>query len=183
MKSLRRSCFGWVGSLFLAVVPLVYAQEAKLKIDHLDKLAAKASEVSDVNLEGPLLQSASKFFSKGGSDEDVMKLVSGLKGIYVRSFEFDREGAYSLTDLDIIRKQLQAPGWVRIVNVQSKEDKESTEIYQMLSGEKIIGLAILSAEPKELTVVNIVGPVDLAKMGGHFGVPSMNLGMGKPKAK
>ncbi|MFN8007340.1 MAG: DUF4252 domain-containing protein, partial [Terriglobia bacterium] len=174
---------GWVVMFLLAMVPLAYAQDAKLKIDHLDKLAAKASEVSEVNLEGPLLKSATKFLSEGESDEDVKKLVSGLKGIYVRSFEFEKEGAYSSADLETIRKQLQAPGWLRIVNVQEKGGKESTEVYQMLSDEKIVGLAILTAEPKELTVVNIVGPVDLAKMGGHFGVPSMVLGMEKPKTK
>jgi len=178
MRSVRGHFLNWVGALLLALAPLVHAQEAKLKIDHL-----KASEVSDVNLEGPLLQTATKFFSQGEADADIMKLVSGLKGIYVRSFEFEKEGAYSTADLDIIRKQLQSPGWVRIVNVQSKEDKESTEVYQMLNSEKIVGLTVLSAEPKELTVVNIVGPVDLSKMGGHFGVPSMNVGVGKPRPK
>ena len=154
-----------LGALIMSVVPLAYGQEAKLKIDHLDKLAAKASEVSDVDLEGPLLQTASQFLSKGETDAEIKEIVFGLKGIYVRSFEFEKEGSYSQADLEMIRKQLQSPGWTRIVNVQSKQDKESTEIYSMLSGDKIVGLAILSAEPKELTVVNIVGPIDLAKMG------------------
>jgi hypothetical protein len=38
------------------------------------------------------------------------------------------------------------------------------------------GLAILVSQPKELTVVNIVGSVDLnslADLGGHFGVPKL----------
>ena len=183
MKSLRLYCFLWVGPLLLMVVPLALGQEAKLKIDHWDKLAAKASEVSDVDLEGPLLQTASKFFSKGESDTELKELVSGLKGIYVRSFEFEKEGVYYQADLDMIRKQLQSPGWTKIVNVHSKQDKESTEIYSMLSGDKIVGLAILSAEPKELTLVNIVGPVDLGKMGGHFGIPSMSLDRGKNPTK
>ena len=172
-----------LGALIMSVVPLAYGQEAKLKIDHLDKLAAKASEVSDVDLEGPLLQTASQFLSKGETDAEIKEIVFGLKGIYVRSFEFEKEGSYSQADLEMIRKQLQSPGWTRIVNVQSKQDKESTEIYSMLSGDKIVGLAILSAEPKELTVVNIVGPIDLAKMGGHFGIPPMSLNRGKSPSK
>ena len=183
MKNLKLYCIIWFGSLLVIVVPLAYGQEAKLKIDHLDKLAAKASEVSDVDLEGPLLQTASKFLSKGESDAELKELVSGLKGIYVRSLEFEKEGIYSQADLDMIRKQLQSPGWTRIVNIHSKQDKESTEIYSMLSGDKIVGLAILSAEPKELTVVNIVGPVDLARMGGHLGIPPMSLNRGKPPTK
>ena len=38
------------------------------------------------------------------------------------------------------------------------------------------GLAILVAQPAELTVVNIVGPMDLAKLGalqGQFGIPPL----------
>ena len=183
MKTMNLYCHLCLGVLLVIVVPMAYGQEAKLKIDHLDKLAAKASEVSDVDLEGPLLQTASKFLSKGESDAELKELVSGLKGIYVRSFEFEKEGVYSQADLEIIRKQLQSPGWTRIVNVHSKQDKESTEIYSMPSGDKIVGLAILSAEPKELTVINIVGPIDLAKMGGHFGIPPMSLNRGKTPTK
>jgi hypothetical protein len=183
MKTLNLYCQLWLGTVLMIIVPVVYGQEAKLKIDHLDKLAAKASEVSDVDLEGPLLQTASRFLSKGETDAQIKELVFGLKGIYVRSFEFEKEGVYSQADLDIIRKQLQSPGWTRIVSVHSKQDKEYTEIYSMLSDEKIVGLAILSAEAKELTVVNIVGPIDLAKMGGHFGIPSMSLNTGKTPSK
>ena len=39
-------------------------------------------------------------------------------------------------------------------------------------------LAILVAEPRELTVVNIVGPIDLtrlAAMRGQFGIPNVPL--------
>lgn len=183
MKALNLFCHIWLGTLLMIVAPLGYGQEAKLKIDHLDKLAVKASEVSDVDLEGPLLQTASKFLSKGETDAEIKELVSGLKGIYVKSFEFEKAGVYSQSDLDIIRKQLQSPGWSRILSVHSKQDNESTEIYSMLNGDKIVGLAILSAEPKELTVVNIVGPVDLARMGGHFGIPPMSLNTGKSPSK
>ena len=56
----------------------------------------------------------------------------------------------------------------------------------MLEGEKIGGLVVLSAEPKELTVVNIVGPVDLDKLAaleGQFGIPDLDLETNKPAKK
>ena len=46
------------------------------------------------------------------------------------------------------------------------------------------GLAVLHTDDKELTVVNIVGPVDLDKLAqleGQFGVPE--LGIESPKTK
>ena len=41
---------------------------------------------------------------------------------------------------------------------------------------KVSGVAILASEPRQLTVANLVGNVDLdslADLGGHFGLPKM----------
>jgi len=43
---------------------------------------------------------------------------------------------------------------------------------------QVSGLAIIAAEPRELTIVNIVGPVnpeEIRDLAGHFGVPRMDL--------
>jgi hypothetical protein len=48
------------------------------------------------------------------------------------------------------------------------------------------GLAVLHSDEKELTVVNIVGPVDLDKLAdleGQFGVPELGIESQKPKTK
>ena len=50
----------------------------------------------------------------------------------------------------------------------------SIEVYLMQSGDQIEGMAVLATGAKELTVVNIIGPVDLnklSKLEGNFGVP------------
>jgi len=96
----------------------------------------------------------------------------------VKSFEFDKEGAYSDEDISAIRAQIRVPGWSRIVGVRSKRERENVEVFTRMEGDKIIGLAIISAEPKELTIVNIVGPIDLDKLSdleGEFGIPRMGL--------
>ena len=56
----------------------------------------------------------------------------------------------------------------------------------MKNGAEISGLAVLAADPKEITVVNIVGPVDLEKLTeleGNFGVPELGIGVSKTKRK
>jgi hypothetical protein len=48
------------------------------------------------------------------------------------------------------------------------------------------GLAILAFGPKELAVVNIVGPVDLdklSKLEGNFGIPDLEIESQKTKPK
>lgn len=160
------------------------AQNARIQTSQLDALAAKASETVDVNIDESLMQITAKFLSSKDPDEAKVKdLVNGLKGIYVRSFEFETEGQYSVADLESVRSQLRNSAWNRIVNISSK--KEGTvEVYLMHTAGQISGLTVLATEPKEITVVNIVGPVDLEKLSnleGNFGVPV--LGIEYPKAK
>ena len=170
--------------LFFAIGPLL-AQDVKLPAD-FDKLAAKASEVVDVSLDGPMLRLAGRFLSSNDPDEAKVKnIVTGLKGIYVKSFEFEKEGEYSPSELDEIRHQLRGPGWSRMVGVVSKRGGDNAEIYLKLDDSHIGGLVILCAEPKELTVVNIVGHIsldDLSELGGHFGIPDVETGKEHKKA-
>src|SRR5260370_39857028 len=72
------------------------AQTARLQLSQLDHLAAKASETVDVNLDEHLMQSTAKFFSSNDSDDKAVKeVLSGIKGIYVKRFEFKHEREYS----------------------------------------------------------------------------------------
>lgn len=179
---------GFIGNLCIvaAIAPgaVLNAQLLKGKIN-FDELSAKAVESVDVNLEGPMLQLASKFLDKGDVDEaKVKKLLTGLKGVYVKSFEFDKEGQYADADLNSIRRSLRAPEWSRIVGVKSKKDKDNAEIYMRTDGSQTTGLMIIATEPKELTIVNIEGKIDMAELsdlGGHFGIPKMALEMKPPK--
>ena len=106
----------------------------------------------------------------------------------MKVFEFDRDGAYSTADVEAVRKQFSAPGWSRMVVVNSKEERETVDIYAWRQGDRPGGLGILVAEPRELTVVNIVGEIDLAKLAalqGQFGIPKLPLEQRAkpPKAK
>ncbi|MCP5111077.1 MAG: DUF4252 domain-containing protein [bacterium] len=163
----------------LMTVP-VCAQEFQFPAS-FDTLAEKAEEVVDVTLDASMLGLASAFLSEKDDEEtQVKELVKGLKGIYVRVFEFAEKGAYSPSDLEDVRSQLQAPGWNRIVSVRSKKGNgDNAEVYLKKDGDAITGLTLMAAEPKELVVVHIDGPInmeDLAKLGGQFGIPKINVG-------
>ena len=100
------------------------------------RLADKASDVVDVAVDGALLKLGAKFLSADDPDQaKIKKLVAELKGIYVKTYKFEREGAYSESDIESIRKQLEAPGWSRIVGVRSKKkDSENAEIFLKTGG-------------------------------------------------
>ena len=170
---------------FIALMPLA-AQDIKMPAS-LDKLADKASEVVDVTMDSSLLQMASKFLSDKDADEaKAKKIVNGLKGIYVKSFEFDKAGEYDMADIEALRSQLRTPAWSRIVGVRSKNKGENAEVYLKNENGKISGLVVIAAEPKELTIVSIVGTIDpeeLSELGGHFGIPKIDAGSAKKADK
>lgn len=173
--------------VIVAAVAGYAQQDARLQISNLDRLEARASQVIDINVDGSMLQVAIKFLNPKDPDQaKVRELVAGLKGVYVRSYEFDKPDEYSAADVLPISSQLKAPGWSRMVGVRSTRDKENIEVYMMLDGDKIGGIAVIASEPTQLTVVNIVGSIDLEKLAaleGNFGIPKLRIKRDSPRPK
>lgn len=143
-----------------------HGQDARLQLTTLDKLSEKATHVTEVTLDGPMLELAARFIEMDDDPEaaQLKDIIKNLKGIYVKSFEFDAASQYSQADVEAIRKQLAGPGWSRIVTNTDKRSGDKSEIYLLKNGDVIAGVAILVAEARELTVVNIVGPVPIDKI-------------------
>ena len=152
-----------------------YAQDARLQLGNLDKLSEKAAQVTDVTLDGTLLEFAARMIEKtDDGDPDVAQLksiIGKLKGIYVKSFEFDEDSQYSKADVDAVRAQLTSPAWSKLVQSVDKRHNEVNEVYILKKGNQVAGLVVLVAEPRELTIVNIVGDVPVEKIAAledHF---------------
>src|SRR5256714_6109387 len=171
--------------LLMASAAAAMGQSAKLQLDQLDVLANRASDTVDVKLDEHLMQTTYKFFSgKDSDDAEIRDLIKNVKGIYVKSFSFEKENEYSSAEIESVMSQLRGGGWTKIIGVTSKKDGDNVDVYLMTLGDQINGLAVVSAEPKEFTVVNVVGPIDLGKLSrleGSFGVPYLNLPPAKPK--
>lgn len=136
--------------LVLTLAPALSAQKLDLKLDHLIPLA---KEHSVIDMDGEQIRAAMAI-----APDKAQKLkgqAEGIQLLQVRTFEFENEGAYKASDLEDIRRQLQKPGWSKIVSV--RETKESVDVYLMTKEGQGAGIAVLAAEPKELTVVHILG--------------------------
>jgi hypothetical protein len=148
------------------------AQQLKLNLDHL---APKARDTVDLTLGKNMLQLAASFLGSDAEEAKVKTLIAGLEGIYVKSFEFKTDGAWTPADAEQIRSQLKAPEWNRMVGVKSGDENENVEVWlHMDAGGKVTGLALLTTSPREFTVANIVGNISLeslADLGGQFGIP------------
>jgi hypothetical protein len=168
-----------LATLLLAAAPLAaQAQAGRLKLPDFAGLAGKAQESVDISLDGEMLKSAGAFI--GGQDgktpREVADALAGVQGIYIRVFEFDRPDVYSQRDLEGVRLQLQAPGWKKLMSVQSKDEHVDMYLREPGGNPADGGMALVVSEPREFVIVNIVGDVDLEKLRqlqGKFGVPAL----------
>jgi hypothetical protein len=180
MRSIRRS-IGLASLLFACSLPRLVcaAADPRLALPDFKDLAGKATESVVITMDPSLLGLASRFMDSGNAeDAAAIAVIKGLQGIYVRSFSFDRDDAYRPADVEAIRRQLADPGWKRVVETRSKKTHADVDIYLMTEGDKVRGLALIASEPRALTIVNIVGAIDLdklRKLEGQFGVPKLEI--------
>ena len=87
------------------------AAAGRLRLDSLDRLAPKADDAVNIEIDGILIKFAGSILSDEDADERAVKeLVSGLKGVYVRSYEFKSEGQFAEADVAAVREQLRGAG-------------------------------------------------------------------------
>ena len=152
----------------------------RLRLESLEKLAPKAAEAVNIEIDGLLIKFAGSILSDEDADERAVKeLIGSLRGVYVRSYEFKSEGQFAEADVAAVRAQLRAPGWARVMDVKSKGlDFGDAEVYLATAGGRVEGFALLVVEPRELTVVNIVGSLDLDKirrLGDNLNLPRVTV--------
>ncbi len=167
------------------------AQDAHLRFENLNGLETKAQDVVEVNIDGKLLDLAKRVLAKNddGDAKTVAQAISGLKGIYVRVYNFANENEYNVADVDQIRAQLAAPGWEKLANVRSKKNNQKVDVFTMFAGDVMSGVAVVVSDSKSIALVNVIGPIDidtLAEMSGKMNIPKIDIETSKdnqPKPK
>lgn len=156
-----------------------------------------AESLSEVYLEETLLKMVAGMAQD--KSDDMGDIVGGLKLIQVNEYKIDKS---SITDMEgslgVMDKNLQSKGWDRIVRTNNRDNLTNIYIKKSSNGE-FEGLAILSLskggesdkpdkpEPYgKVTCVNIVGKIDLAKIGNltkELNIPGLDKMKGKEKNK
>ncbi len=163
-----------LGVAALAAPALAQNSQLPLPSPVEKELSAKASNVTEVTLGKNMLAFAAKFLDAKDKDNAATRhLIEGLDGIYVRDYEFDKEGQYSMDDIQRLRSYFETSEWSPIVRERDKKSGESTDVMMKMVNGETHGMFILDVEPKELSIVLILGPVkmdDLSKLGGIGGL-------------
>ena len=135
------------------------------------ELAARASDVTEVTLGKNMLAFAAKIMNgKNEDDAEIRHLIEGLEGIYVREYEFDKPGQFTPEEVDQLRKYFETSEWSPLVREREKKNTESTDVMVKLVNGESHGMFILTVEPKELTIVLILGPIRMDQLGELKGI-------------
>jgi hypothetical protein len=156
------------------------AQDARLHFEKLSLLENKARDVVEVNVDGKLLELAKRVTQKV-NDQDartVGQAISGLKGIYVRVYNFAEPNQYNMSDVDEIRSELNNPAWQKVANVRSKKNDQKVDIYTMFTGDQMSGAAVVISDNKTVALVNVIGVIDieaLVELSGRMNIPKIDI--------
>ncbi len=144
------------------------------RADRLSDLENRADEVAIVTLDASTLQGLLQAVRTDDPEEArMLRALAGVKAIRVRSLEFHGGGMPDPEDIRAEREAVVTAGWSQFLSSRSKDPEESVEGY---AGPE--GLAIVVAEPGELTTVHIEGllaPGSLPLLGHHFGLPGLQV--------
>lgn len=164
----------------LAFPLLAAAQGAQLKLPSFSHLQQQATEIVDITIGSWPLGIVSRLLDADDPESAEMKsVIKGLKKVVVRSYQFDSDFVYSNADIAAVRAQLTGPGWTQLAQVRNRKQNEDVDVYVALDRNKVTGFAIIASEPREFTILNIVGSLDLeqvAKLREHLDLPGAAIG-------
>jgi hypothetical protein len=162
----------------LALPVSSFARGPEFRVPEFSHLRARATETVDVDVGGFLLGLA-RLVTKDEREHDPhLKLLDEIKSVKVRSYKFDSDDVYTKADVDSVRSQLKGPEWNAMVQVHKRDSQQDVDVFVCVeeSG-KTCGLAVIATEPREFTVVSIVGSIDidrLSQLEGEFGIPKLS---------
>lgn len=147
-----------------------------------------AESLSEVYLEETLLKMVAGMAET--NSDDMGDVVGGLKLVQVNEYKIDKSAVTDMEgSLEVMDKSLQSKGWDRIVRTNNRGNLANIYIMKSSNGE-FEGLSILSlskrvesdksdkSEPYgKVTCVNIVGKIDLTKIGKltkQFNLPGLD---------
>ena len=151
----------------LALPMLAAAQVQYIKVPSFAELKSTATDSVEITFGPLLLGMAGWLMDDHDADSaNLKKTLRGLTSVQVRSYRFKESFVYPKADLDALRAQLSQPGWSQLVKVRDRNEKKDVDIYIALENHIVNGVTIIASGQRELTIVNVIGKVDLDQVEG-----------------
>jgi hypothetical protein len=146
-------------------------------------LGQNASSRTEFNLDHSMVVLASKMDQ---DDTDFRRVIAGVDGVSVHHFRFPGDGMYDPRILTDVRHQYRAAGWQHISASHARNGPGETDVWVRLDNMTIRNVAVLVAGANQVNFVSVscaISPIDLVRLGGHFGIPQIQGGVVLPRAR
>jgi len=152
--------------------------------DAIAYLRQNSSSKTEFDLDHSMVVLASKMDE---NDPDLRRVVAGVDGVSVHHFRFPGDGMYDPRILADVRQQYRAAGWEHVSASHARYGGPGgTDVWVRLDHMIIRNVAVLFAGPSQVNFVSVscaISPIDLAHLGGHFGIPQIQGGVALPRAR
>jgi hypothetical protein len=142
-----------------------------------------ASSKTEFTLDHSMLVFAAKL---DPGDADLRRVIAGVSGLSVHSYHFPGPGMYDAAALISVKKEYHAAGWEQLVNSHEKDGRTGvTDLWIRLENNAVSNVAILVARANDVNLIVVSGsisPLDLFRLGGHFGIPKIEGGAVVPNS-
>lgn len=132
----------------------------------------KGGEFVEVQIKSNLLSLAAQLLEK--EQPEAAKLLRSVRLIRVNVIGLTDENREEMEKRVVrIRRELDAQGWERNVNVQDKNGEDVGVYTKTRGGEALAGVAITVVESKNVVLVNVVGdikPEQVAALGESLNI-------------
>lgn len=165
-------------------VPNTWAQQPSDEVPpSIAALRQNASSKTEFTLDHSMLMLASKLDS---NNDDLRRVIAGVSGVSVHRYRFPDAGMYDPEALDAAQHEYHSAGWKQLMNNHQRRDGTGvTNLWIRFQNNAISNVAVLVAKADEVTLITVSGsisPLDLAHLGGHFGIPKIEGGVEVPNS-
>jgi Domain of unknown function (DUF4252) len=179
---MRFSRIVFVVLITLSVAKFAQAQQPDDWVPQgVEALRQGASSKVEFALDHSMLVFASRL---DADDDDLRRVIAGVSGVSVHCYRFPDAWMYDPAILTSVKKEYHAAGWEHLVNNHAKDGGPGvTDLWIRLQHKAISNVAILVASAKQVNLIEVSGsisPIDLLRLGGHFGIPRIEGGVEVP---
>jgi len=166
----------------LSIASLVDAQPQHEWVPRsIEALRQSASTKTEFTLDHSMLALASKL---DPDNEDLRRVIAGISGVSVHSYHFPGAWMYDPEAANSVKDEYREAGWKQVVNHYEKGGSSGvTDVWVRLENNAVSNVALLVERSSEVDFVVVSGsisPIDLAHLGGHFGIPKIEGGVMVP---
>ncbi|MGA2978265.1 MAG: DUF4252 domain-containing protein [Terriglobales bacterium] len=168
----------------ISAARLTAAQPQNESVPHgIDALRQHASSKTEFTLDHSMLVMASKL---DRDNEDLRRVIAGVSGVSVHSYHFPGAWTYDAQAVNSVKDEYRAAGWKQVMNNHEKDGGPGvTDLWVRMENNAVSNVALLLTKSSEVDFVVVSGsisPLDLFRLGGHFGIPKLEGGVTVPNA-